>query len=84
MAPLAAPPAQPAPATRRRSRAKPKPPRQRIVVRPSCGACGGLVLEQALLDGDRRAAGEPGGVGQPAGRGARRRGRRHAAPTTAS
>ena len=51
MAPLIAPPAQPAPTTRRRSRAKPKPPRQRLVVVSELRACGGLVLEQALLDG---------------------------------
>ena len=51
MAPLSAPPAQPAPPTRRRSRAKPKPPRQRIVVTSELRGLGGLVLEQALLDG---------------------------------
>jgi hypothetical protein len=51
VAPLVAPPAQPAPTTRRRSRAKPKPPRQRIVVRSELKGLGGLVLELALLDG---------------------------------
>ena len=41
MAPLVAPSAQPAPTTtRRRSRAKPKPPRQRIVVRSELGPRG--------------------------------------------
>ena len=51
MAPISAPPAQPASPTRRRSRAKPKPPRQRIVVTSELRGLGGLVLEQALLDG---------------------------------
>ena len=51
MAPLTAPAVQPAPQTRRRSRAKPKPPRQRIVVTSELRGLGGLVLEQALLDG---------------------------------
>ncbi len=44
----------PAPVTsappRRRSRAKPKPPRRRIVVISELRGLGGLVLEQALLD----------------------------------
>lgn len=44
----------PAPVTsappRRRSRAKPKPPRARIVVISELRGLGGLVLEQALLD----------------------------------
>lgn len=52
MAPLVAVPqtrtAQP---SRRRSRAKPKPPRMRIVVISELRGLGGLVLEQALLDG---------------------------------
>jgi hypothetical protein len=51
VAPISAPPAQPVPATRRRSRAKPKPPRQRLVVTSELRGLGGLVLEQALLDG---------------------------------
>jgi len=51
VAPLSAPPAQPAPSARRRSRAKPKPPRQRLVVTSELRGLGGLVLEQALLDG---------------------------------
>ena len=54
MAPLAtAPQARTAPAQppRRRSRAKPKPPRMRIVVISELRGLGGLVLEQALLDG---------------------------------
>ncbi len=54
MAPLAtAPQARIAPAqpSRRRSRAKPKPPRMRIVVISELRGLGGLVLEQALLDG---------------------------------
>ena len=54
MAPLATPP-QTRPAStqpaRRRSRAKPKPPRMRIVVISELRGLGGLVLEQALLDG---------------------------------
>ncbi len=50
MAPLVAPPVQPAPTTRRRSRAKPKPPRQRIVVRSELKGLGGFVVEWALLD----------------------------------
>ncbi len=37
--------------SRRRSRAKPKPPRPRIVVISELRGLGGLVLEQALLDG---------------------------------
>lgn len=41
---------RPAP-PRRRSRAKPKPPRARIVVVSELRGLGGLVLEQALLDG---------------------------------
>ena len=41
-------PAQP---PRRRSRAKPKPPRARNVVISELRGLGGLVLEQALLDG---------------------------------
>jgi len=46
-------PARPAPPTpgRRRSRAKPKPPRQRVVVMSELRGLGGLVVEQALLDG---------------------------------
>lgn len=53
MAPLTTLPSRPAPATpaRRRSRAKPKPPRPRIVVVSELRGLGGLVLEQALLDG---------------------------------
>jgi hypothetical protein len=54
MSPLTvAVPAHTAPAspTRRRSRAKPKPPRPRIVVISELRGLGGLVLEQALLDG---------------------------------
>jgi len=47
---LASRPAPPAP-PRRRSRAKPKPPRPRIVVVSELRGLGGLVLEQALLDG---------------------------------
>jgi hypothetical protein len=51
VAPLVAPPAQkPAPTTRRRSRAKPKPPRERIVVRSELKGLGGFVVEFALLD----------------------------------
>lgn len=42
-----APPSPP----RRRSRAKPKPPRPRIVVLSELKGLGGLVVEQALLDG---------------------------------
>lgn len=55
MAPLtAALPTRPAPASvpRRRSRAKPKPPRARLVVMSELRGLGGLVLEQALLDRD--------------------------------
>lgn len=37
--------------SRRRSRAKPKPPRVRIVVMSELRGLGGLVVEQALLDG---------------------------------
>jgi hypothetical protein len=37
--------------SRRRSRAKPKPPRMRLVVVSELRGLGGLVLEQALLDG---------------------------------
>ena len=54
MAPFAAvPSARTAPATpsRRRSRAKPKPPRMRVVVMSELRGLGGLVVEQALLDG---------------------------------
>ena len=49
----AAPPIAPANASpsRRRSRAKPKPPRPRLVVISELRGLGGLVLEQALLDG---------------------------------
>lgn len=57
MAPLTASPhapavpaARPAP-PRRRSRAKPKPPRSRLVLVSELRGLGGLVLEQALLDG---------------------------------
>jgi hypothetical protein len=47
-----APHSRPAPtASRRRSRAKPKPPRMRLVVVSELRGLGGLVLEQALLDG---------------------------------
>lgn len=66
------------PATRRRSRAKPKPPRARAVVMAELRGLGGLVLEQALLDAtatplesllewSNRLAGELGveGVGTP-------------------
>jgi hypothetical protein len=45
----AAPAARPSP-PRRRSRAKPKPPRARLVVISELRGLGGLVLEQALLD----------------------------------
>lgn len=38
--------------TRRRSRAKPRPPRARAVVLAELKGLGGLVLEQALLDAD--------------------------------
>ncbi|MGD9695010.1 MAG: hypothetical protein AB7V42_05045 [Thermoleophilia bacterium] len=38
------------PPKRRRSRAKPKPPRSRLVVITELRGLGGLVLEQALLD----------------------------------
>lgn len=52
MAPLMTTPAAAPPATpRRRSRAKPKPPRMRIVVRSELRGLAGLVFEQALLDG---------------------------------
>jgi len=53
LAPLATAPQRTAPAqpSRRRSRAKPKPPRMRIVVISELRGLGGLVLEQALLDG---------------------------------
>lgn len=53
MAPLVASQTRSAPAQtpRRRSRAKPKPPRMRIVVVSELRGLGGLVLEQALLDG---------------------------------
>lgn len=53
MTPLTALPPRTAPAqpARRRSRAKPKPPRQRVVVVSELRGLGGLVLEQALLDG---------------------------------
>ncbi len=45
-------PSTPAPAApRRRSRAKPKPPRARIVVTSELKGLAGLVLENALLDG---------------------------------
>ena len=37
---------------RRRSRAKPRPPRPRAVVIAELRGLGGLVLEQALLEGD--------------------------------
>lgn len=66
------------PASRRRSRAKPKPPRARAVVLAELRGLGGLVLEQALLDAtasplqslldwSNRLAGELGveGVGLP-------------------
>lgn len=39
---------------RRRSRAKPRPPRQRAVVIAELRGLGGLVLEQALLEADAR------------------------------
>ena len=54
MTPLVASPrprTAPAQPSRRRSRAKPKPPRMRIVVISELRGLGGLVLEQALLDG---------------------------------
>jgi|GEM_PF-5611749 len=70
------PPASP---PRRRSRAKPRPPRPRAVVLAELKGLGGLVLEQALLDADaqplesllewsNRIAGELAveGVGSPA------------------
>ena len=47
---LTNPPAPPARQARRRSRAKPKPPRRRIVVVSELRGLGGLVLEHALLD----------------------------------
>jgi len=47
----AAPPAARPSPPRRRSRAKPKPPRPRLVVVSELRGLGGLVLEQALLDG---------------------------------
>ena len=47
-------PLAPAPATRRRSRAKPKSPRPRRVVTSELRALGGLVLEQALQDATAR------------------------------
>ena len=40
----------PRPASRRRSRAKPKPPRARAVILAELRGLGGLILEQALLD----------------------------------
>lgn len=40
----------PRPASRRRSRAKPRPPRPRAVILAELRGLGGLVLEQALLD----------------------------------
>lgn len=46
-----APPRPVSTPTRRRSRAKPKPPRMRLVVTSELRGLGGLVLEQALLDG---------------------------------
>lgn len=39
---------------RRRSRAKPRPPRPREVVTAELRGLGGLVLEQALIDGSAR------------------------------
>jgi hypothetical protein len=42
--------AAPRPASRRRSRAKPRPPRPRAVILAELRGLGGLVLEQALLD----------------------------------
>lgn len=47
-----APPACAPPARRRRSRAKPRPPRPRTVVMSELRGLGGVVLEQALLDGE--------------------------------
>lgn len=44
-------PVAPPSAPRRRSRAKPKPPRPRLVVISELRGLGGLVLENALLDG---------------------------------
>ncbi len=68
----------PRPASRRRSRAKPKPPRARAVILAELRGLGGLILEQALLDATatpldsllawaNRLAGELGveGVGAP-------------------
>ena len=52
LAPLA-PPSAISP-NRRRSRAKPKAPRARVVVRAELRALGGLVLEQALQDATAR------------------------------
>jgi hypothetical protein len=65
--------------TRRRSRAKPRPPRPRAVILAELKGLGGLVLEQALLDASAqplpslmewadRLAGELAveGVGRPA------------------
>lgn len=41
---------KPAPRTRRRSRAKPRPPRPQAVILAELKGLGGLVHEQALLD----------------------------------
>ncbi|MGD9571219.1 MAG: hypothetical protein AB7V62_04985 [Thermoleophilia bacterium] len=48
---LAPPPLAPPSPPRRRSRAKPKPPRSRLVVMSELRGCAGMVLELALLDG---------------------------------
>ncbi len=48
---LAPPPVAPSSPPRRRSRAKPKPPRSRLVVMSELRGCAGMVLELALLDG---------------------------------
>ena len=47
---IADPTATPVKSPRRRSRAKPKPPRPRLVVVSELRGLGGVVLEQALLD----------------------------------
>lgn len=46
----ASPAREPARPPRRRSRAKPKPPRARLVIISELRGLGGVVLEQALLD----------------------------------
>jgi hypothetical protein len=47
-------PADPSAKPRRRSRAKPRPPRGREVVTAELRGLGGLVLEQALIDSTAR------------------------------